>query len=65
MSERKTKMLKIFDEHVEKIKNYLDTMIDTSDGSVDEELLYWDLDAFGVSLRSVLTATFAEYDNFA
>ena len=61
MSERKTKMLKILDEHLEKIKSYLDEMVDSPDGSVDEELLYWDLNAFGVNLRSDLIVTFAEY----
>ena len=62
MSDRKTKMLKILDDHVEKIKSYLDEMVDAPDGSVDEELLYWDLDASRITLRSVLMATFAEYD---
>ena len=61
MTERKTKMLKILEDHMEKIKSYLDEMIDAPDGSIDEELLYWDLDAFGINLRSVLIATFAEY----
>ena len=62
MTERKTKMLKILDDHVEKIRKYIDEMIDATDGFVDEELLYWDLDTFGIDLRSVLMATFAEYD---
>ena len=61
MTDRKTKMLKILEDHMEKIKSYLDEMIDAPDGSIDEELLYWDLDAFGINLRSVLIATFAEY----
>ena len=60
MSDRKIKMLKILEEHVEKIKSYLDEMVDAPDGSIDEELLYWDLDAFGVNLRSDLIATFAK-----
>ena len=60
-NDRKTKMLKILDDHMEKIKSYLDDMVDAPDGSIDEELLYWDLDAFGINLRNDLIVTFAEY----
>ena len=60
MSDRKTKMLKILEDHMGKIRKYINEMVDASDGSIDEELLYWDLDAFGIDLRSVLMEVFTE-----
>ena len=74
MSERKTKMLKVLEEYVEEIKNYFDDVIDRAaspalcsendapDGCIDGELLYWDLDKFGVDLRGSLLVTFREYN---
>ena len=62
MSQRKTEMLKIFDEHAQKIRTYINEEIDGPGYLMHEEVIYWNFDDYMVELKGCLMGEFLKHE---